>query len=127
MTAALGVSLVLRFVWSALGQRSETNLWRDASALNELVYVGAHALLGAGIGLLFWLSWGLSALVQVPWWQRGVVFGVLNATVFGAIPVLIVRSLLAAPKPLLRMLLVEMFLSSLAASLACSWTWSQSM
>ena len=34
-----------------------------------------HMLCGTGLGLLFWLSWGLAAVVDVPWWVRGLTFG----------------------------------------------------
>ena len=29
-----------------------------------------HMLYGCGFALLFWLSWGLAAVVAVPWWVR---------------------------------------------------------
>jgi hypothetical protein len=31
---------------------------------------------GIGVGLLFWLSWGLAGLVRINWWERGLAFGV---------------------------------------------------
>ena len=36
-----------------------------------------HMLCGTGSALLFWLSWGLAAVVDVPWWVRGLSFGSL--------------------------------------------------
>ena len=36
-----------------------------------------HMLCGIGLGLFFWLSWGLAALVAVPWWVRGLSFAAL--------------------------------------------------
>jgi hypothetical protein len=38
-----------------------------------------HMLCGISLGLLFWLSWGLAAIVQVAWWIRGLTFGGLAA------------------------------------------------
>jgi hypothetical protein len=38
-----------------------------------------HMLCGIGLGLLFWLSWGLAAIVNVSWWVRGLAFGGLTA------------------------------------------------
>ncbi|MFL6577740.1 MAG: hypothetical protein ACJ8MR_14060, partial [Povalibacter sp.] len=36
-----------------------------------------HLIAGTGLGLLFWLSWGLTAIVSVPWWTRGLAFASL--------------------------------------------------
>ena len=33
-----------------------------------------HMLCGVGLGVLFWLSWGLAAIVDIAWWMRGLVF-----------------------------------------------------
>jgi hypothetical protein len=107
MAAGLAISLLLRFYWAAVAARSATPAWRDSTAWNEALYVGSHAALGGGIGLLFWLSWGFTALVQLSWWQRGAIFGLANALVFSALPLLIARSLLRTPSPLLQLLLIE--------------------
>ncbi len=127
MMAALGVSLLLRFIWAARSRRDLSTTWREPSAANELLYVTAHAALGAGIGLLFWLSWGFTALVEISWWQRGLVFGLMNAVIFSVLPLLIVRSLLRTTPPFFQLLVVETCCTCVAASLACSWAWSQSL
>ncbi|HSN71630.1 MAG TPA: hypothetical protein VLT59_08965, partial [Steroidobacteraceae bacterium] len=31
-------------------------------------------LAAAMLGALYWLSWGLAAVVNVPWWFRGITF-----------------------------------------------------
>jgi hypothetical protein len=36
-----------------------------------------HLICGTGLGLLFWLSWGLAAIVDVSWWVRGATFAML--------------------------------------------------
>jgi len=36
-----------------------------------------HMFCGALLSLLFWLSWGLAAIVDVSWWVRGLYFGSL--------------------------------------------------
>lgn len=41
----------------------------------DVVEAATHVFAGAGIGLLFWLSWGFAAIVTVPWWVRGLAFG----------------------------------------------------
>ena len=56
--------------------------WRD------LVEVASHLGAGAGVAALYWLSWGFAALVSLPWWQRGLVFG-LACWFALAVPVLL--------------------------------------
>jgi predicted cobalt transporter CbtA len=127
MAAGLGVCLLLRFAWAKRAARDNHETWREATTWNEVLYVSAHAALGGGVGLLFWLSWGFTALVGVSWWQRGIVFGVANALVFTVLPLLIVRSLLPISSAVWRVLLVETLCTYIAASLACSWAWSQAL
>lgn len=49
----------------------------SASDTFQLSDAFLHLGCGAGLGLLFWLSWGLAGLVEVPWWVRGVTFASL--------------------------------------------------
>jgi len=49
----------------------------SASGTFQLSDAFLHLVCGAGLGLLFWLSWGLAGLVEVPWWVRGVTFASL--------------------------------------------------
>ena len=127
MAAGLAICLILRFYWARCATRSNSGVWREPGARNEIYYVSAHAALGGGIGLLFWLSWGFTALVQLSWWQRGIIFGLANAIVLSALPLLISQSLLRSAQPLSRMILVESISTCIAASLACSWTWSHTL
>lgn len=48
-----------------------------ANTRGEVFEALLHLCAGAALGLLFWLSWGLAAVVDVPWWVRGVSFGSL--------------------------------------------------
>ena len=129
MAGGLGACLVLRFVWAAVAGRapsstkSDTGLWRHSGAANEILYVGSHALIGAGIGLLFWLSWGFTALSNLTWWQQGLSFALLNALVFGVLPLAVLRSLLRCAISIYWVLLCELLCTSVAASLAVSWSW----
>lgn len=125
MAGGLAACLMLRFCWAAVAGQSRTDLWRASNALNELLYVVSHAAIGAGVGLLFWLSWGFTALAGLTWWQQGVSFGLLNAVVFGALPLLIVRSLLRCDATLYWLLLSELVLTCTLASLASSWSWQK--
>ncbi len=89
--------------------------WRD------LFEAATHVFAGAGIGLVFWLSWGFAAIVTVPWWVRGIAFGGICALVV-AVPALVgtalrtgMRSKQAAG------LLLEWTYTCVMAGLACAW------
>lgn|GEM_PF-2023596 len=125
MAGGLVACLLLRFYWAAAASNSRAAIWRSASAMNELLYVASHAAMGAGIGLLFWLSWGFTALAGLTWWQQGLSFGLLNAAVFGALPLLFVRSVLQCEATLYGLLLSELVLTCTLASLAVSWSWQK--
>src|SRR5688572_29658418 len=50
---------------------------QTATAKLDFPDILLHVLSGTGLGLFFWLSWGLAAVVAIPWWGRGLVFGSL--------------------------------------------------
>ncbi len=125
MGAALSSGLVLRYCWVYLTTRDSSTPWTLSSAFNEALYVISHAAFGLGIGVLFWLSWGLPALVQINWWQRGLLFGLLNTLIFGVLPVLMVRAVLKPLTAWVWIYLIELSCTSLTASLAASWAWSR--
>jgi hypothetical protein len=125
MAGGLVACLLLRFGWAALANQKRNAVWRPSSAMNELVYVATHAAIGGGIGLLFWLSWGFTALAGMTWWQQGLSFGLLNALVFGALPLLVLRSVLVCEATLYGLLLSELLLTCTLAGLAVSWSWQK--
>ncbi len=125
MGGAMAACLLLRFVWAAIAGQTQLGVWRTSSATNELLYVTTHAAIGAGVGLLFWLSWGFTAMSDWTWWQQGMSFGLLNAAVFGLLPLLIVRSLLNCSSTLYWLLASEILLTCVAAALTSSWSWKQ--
>lgn len=43
--------------------------WRETG------YAAGHLFAGAGIAALYALSWGFAAIVEMPWWLRGLTFG----------------------------------------------------
>jgi hypothetical protein len=125
MAGGLLACLVLRFVWASLAGLMQPSLWRRSSAGNEALYVGTHALMGGGIGLLFWLSWGFTALAGLTWWQQGLGFGLINALVFGLLPMVILRSLVMVAATTYWLLIGELLFTCCTAGLAASWAWNQ--
>jgi hypothetical protein len=86
-----------------------------------------HMVFGIGFGLLFWLSWGLAAVVDVPWCVRGLSFGSLCWLAF-ALPSLIGAALAGAiPRAATATLASRWATTSLIAGLACAWSWEQSL
>ncbi|MEY4931864.1 MAG: hypothetical protein RLZZ403_184 [Pseudomonadota bacterium] len=118
LVAALLRSLLSAATLQATGPQSPSALlpsWRD------IFEAATHVFSGAGIGLVFWLSWGFAAIVTVPWWVRGVAFGGTCALVV-AVPALLgtalrtgLRSKQAAG------LLIEWTYTCVMAGLACAW------
>jgi hypothetical protein len=87
-----------------------------------------HLICGAGLGLLFWLSWGLAGLVEVSWWVRGVTFASLCWLPISLPAVLnayfdargLSGSMLAA-------MASRWATTCLIAGLTCAWSWERSV
>lgn len=124
--SGLAASLIIRPLWSTLIARGNGELWRVSNTLTETLYIAAHALAGAAQGLVFWLSWGLAAIVAVPWWQRGLSVGLVNAALLVLPPTLIAASLVRGSRTVYLVLITEALVTSLCVGLACSWTWAHS-
>ena len=118
LVAALVRSVVSAGNGSAPGPETSRSLlptWK------EVIEAGTHVLAGAGIGLLFWLSWGFAAIVTVPWWVRGVAFGGACAVTL-AVPALLAASFRTGIRPRQTLVLVlEWSYTCLTAGLACAW------
>jgi hypothetical protein len=89
------------------------------------LFAGAalRAAAGAALGFLFWLSWGLIAVVGLPWYAVGLLFGVVTwvALAAPALGTLLLRSRLSA-KPVLAHT-VEWLATCLTVGLMCAWAW----
>ena len=112
-------------MWSAveLARRQRQGTHALQVQISEAFF---HMLLGIAIGLFFWLSWGLAAIVQVPWWTRGLVFGGLAALLLT--PALL--NVLTASRVHRGLLLVfasRWLTTCLAAGLACAWNWEKAV
>jgi hypothetical protein len=89
-------------------------------ALSEAVL---HMLCGIGLGLFFWLSWGLAALVAVPWWVRGLSFAALCWFAL-TIPMLLELAFAQRLSARVATLTASRWATTCAiAGLACAWSW----
>jgi hypothetical protein len=86
-----------------------------------------HMFSGIGLGLLFWLSWGFAAVVDVPWWVRGLSFGSLCWLAL-AVPSIVSLVLMRGVSAGLAVIAASRWASTcLIAALACAWSWDKSM
>ncbi len=82
-----------------------------------------YGLGGAALGFLFWLGWGLVALVERPWPCVGLLFGLI-CWAGAALPVLGMLHLkLREPKRLAAVLAVEWLVACIAIGLLCAMAW----
>jgi hypothetical protein len=100
--------------------------WSGGRSLG-LAGVVLHYIGGTLLGLLFWCSWGLTALIDVEWWLRAVFFGVLTFASLSVPAVLTTALSRDVPWPSAISLLTQWACTCLIASLACAWTWNASL
>jgi hypothetical protein len=86
-----------------------------------------HLICGAGIGLLFWLSWGLAGLVEVPWWVRGLTFASLCWLPISLPAVLNVWLSTQLSTKTIAAMATRWATTCLIAGLTCSWSWERSV
>jgi hypothetical protein len=84
-----------------------------------------HMLCGIGLGALFWLSWGLAAVVDVAWWVRGLAFATLCWTAL-AVPLLLDLAFARRLASGAMLTLASRWATTCAiAGLACAWSWER--
>jgi len=114
---------------SVLWSLFETSRPKTATALDGQVQIAEAFLhMGAGIalGLLFWLSWGLAAVVSVPWWVRGLAFGGLASAI--ALSSLLQLRLSGRLETQRAVLAAARWLTTcVVAGLTCAWSWERSV
>lgn len=84
-----------------------------------------HMLYGTGFALLFWLSWGLAAVVDVPWWVRGLSFGSLCWLSFAVPSVVGVALSRGLPMATIGGIALRWATTSVIAGLTCAWSWQR--
>jgi hypothetical protein len=85
-----------------------------------------HMLTGIGLGFLFWLSWGLAAIVDVWWGWRGLAFGALAASL--TLPPLLNMRFARRLDSLLTILFASRWITTcIVAGLTCAWSWERAV
>lgn len=84
-----------------------------------------HVAAGIGLGLMFWLSWGLAAVVSVPWWARGLMFGALAWTVMGLPAIVSLARARGGTRGTIGVIALQWATTCLIAGLACAWSWER--
>jgi hypothetical protein len=106
-----------------LASERKNNLWRGETLTHLVAGALLYGVCGAVLGFLFWLSWGLVALVEKPWLAVGLLFGLL-CWAGGALPVLGMLHLrLREPRRVAAVLALEWLVACLAAGVLCALTW----
>jgi hypothetical protein len=106
-----------------LAQLHARHEWHPESASRLLAGAVLYGLCGAAAGFLFWLSWGLVALVSIRWPMVGLLFGGL-LWVAGAVPALGLAWLrLPGLRPALAVQMLEALFTCLSVGLLCAFVW----
>jgi hypothetical protein len=113
-------------VWSGVemlrGASAEPAPPRSAVAVSEALL---HMLCGIGLGSLFWLSWGLAAVVDVVWWVRGLAFAALCWAALAA-PLLLDLAFARRLTNRAALLIAARWATTCAvAGVACAWSWER--
>jgi hypothetical protein len=109
--------------WLARGNPQPPSAEQQDTAAAMLAGAAVRAVSGALLGFLFWLGWGLIAVVNRPWYATGLLYGALcwaalAAPVVGTWPLR--RS---GPRPPAVAHAVEWLFTCLAVGLLCAYAW----
>lgn len=100
--------------------------WSPETTARLLAGALLYGLGGAAAGFLFWLGWGLTALVATPWAMVGLLYGALlwTAAALPAIGISLLR--LRQPAALVGLLALEYLAAATAVGLFCAYAWHRS-
>jgi hypothetical protein len=84
-----------------------------------------HLFAGIGLGGLFWISWGLAALVDVTWWQRGLIFGGITSVMVTTPAVISVGRAGQLSSSTTLLIASRWITTCVLAGLACAWSWQR--
>jgi hypothetical protein len=100
--------------------------WSPETAPRLLAGAVLYGLGGAAAGFLFWLGWGLTALVATPWELVGLLYGALLWS-FAVLPAVGIGGLrMRQPAALIALLAAEYLAAALAVGLFCAYAWHRS-
>jgi hypothetical protein len=121
--SALGHSVV----WSAIGLLQSPAQARTfaPSATVEVLEILLHMCAGAALGFLFWLSWGLAAVVDVSWWVRGLSFGSLCWLALALPTSLSFVMVQRVPAAVAASTASRWATTCVITGLSCAWSWDQ--
>ncbi|MET0988210.1 MAG: hypothetical protein ABW034_22655 [Steroidobacteraceae bacterium] len=124
----LASALAYSVLWSAvdLWRPQVAALWSGGRSLG-ITGVLLHFVGGTVLGMLFWLSWGLAALIDVSWWERGLVFGGLVWTALSVPSILTTSFARDLPWQSALSLLLQWACTCLLAGCACAWSWESAL
>lgn len=93
------------------------------TAARVLFGAAVRAAAGALLGFLFWLGWGLIAVVGLPWYAVGALYGLLTWTALAAptLGTLLLRGHGAARTVAAHA--IEWLLTCATIGLLCAWAW----
>jgi hypothetical protein len=116
------VSTPLLARWPAL--RPEP--WQPETAARLLAGAALYGVCGAAAGLLFWLGWGLIAVVATPWPAIGALYGGLVWTA-GALPALGSLALKhRRGRGAVGVIALEGLVACVGAGVLCAYVWHRS-
>ncbi|HEU4653026.1 MAG TPA: hypothetical protein VFS47_03520 [Steroidobacteraceae bacterium] len=113
--------------WSAADNLGLRNPNSPREVHPTVIEMLMHLIAGIALGALFWLSWGLAAVVDVSWLVRGLTFAGLT---FAAVcfPVLASVLLAAREAKLSAIAVIARWATTcVAVSLSCSWNWAHAL
>lgn len=116
---------LLELVRPASGAAAINLETRAAMARLDVPDILLHVLAGVGLGLMFWLSWGLAAVVSVPWWARGFTFGGLAWAVMGLPAIISLARARSGARGATGVIALQWATTCLIAGLACAWSWER--
>ena len=109
----------------ARAARSEA--WHGETAGRLLLGAVLYGLGGAVLGLLFWLSWGLVALVEKPWPYVGTLFGLVCWAGAGVPALAMLHLKLREPRRVALVLALEWLVACLAVGMLCAIAWHRTI